>query len=159
MTVQIITMMGAVLEDVAGYLGDRAERHVIQPGEEVAWDDCCDGQLAVRLISVNPAPQGAPGARPCPPAGWNVTLGVSMVRCVASLKDDGEPPSAEEITQDGIDVVGDMTLIQIAIDCVTRARPEVQRLELLGWTPLGPAGGCAGGEWRLHMFVPSCACP
>lgn len=159
MTQQLPTLMGAVLEDVATYLGDRVERVLLQPGDEVAWDDCCNGQLAVRLISLVPIPSGTPGARPCPPAGWNATLGISMIRCVATLQDDGEPPTAEAITVDALDVLGDMALIQLAIDCVTRARPEVQRLELLSWTPLGPAGGCAGGEWRLHMFVPSCACP
>jgi hypothetical protein len=68
----------------------RAGRAALYPGAEVAWDDCCDGQVYARLISMTPSGSPATGARVVSPCGvliWAVTIGVGVIRCAAVVDD------------------------------------------------------------------------
>lgn len=130
-----------------------------QPGEEVAWDGCCDGQLAMRLIGLDlSAPQANAQGLICGGKWWNARLGLSLIRCVASLDTDGKRariPSADAITDDGAQMLADIATLQDVVMCLgkTAAAPAP------AWVPLGPNGGCAGGEWQFTVRVPVCACP
>lgn len=127
-----------------------------QPGEEVAWDGCCDGQLAMRLIALDlSAPQSNAQGLICGGKWWNVRLGLSLIRCVGVVSDKGTPPTAERITNDGAQMLADIATIQDVVMCLgkTTAAPAP------AWVPLGPSGGCAGGEWQFTVRVPVCACP
>lgn len=124
-------------------LDEKPGRSLIAPGAEVAWDDCCDGQLAVRIVSSEPVWSRA---QRCIVA-VRVTYGVSIVRCVRTVSDRGKPPTQEEITADGLGLVDDMcALYAMLVDF------EAGHQRTIGaWTPSGPSGGCAGGEWSVSV--------
>lgn len=128
-------------------------RSQVVPGMEVAWDDCC-GQLSVRVLTVTPryGKVNASGAF-CAVYDWTVQLGVGIVRCVSTVDDRGNAPTAAKLTAEAAQMVADMAAIQNALLCtdlgaVTDAVVQVQLGE---WTPSGPNGGCAGGEWAVTL--------
>lgn len=127
---------------------------VYQPGEEVAWDECCDGQLWGRVVSVDPGPiQPKANGLPCGIPWWSVTLGLGILRCVAVVNDKGTPPSAAKITEDGAQMLADLATLQEVVACTGKTATVVS------WTPLGPQGGCAGGEWVFTVRIMACGCP
>lgn len=120
-------------------------RAVVAPGGEVAWDDCCDGQAWVRVISVAPTYQAR-----CGIVKWTISLGIGVLRCAAVLDDDGVAPSPRQITADGHEMIADMDAIAHLIQCAD----DLPLDPTLGnWTPLGPNGGCHGGEWSATAML------
>lgn len=141
MTSKLIDLTRDVLAVVQAELTEQPGRAVLAPGAEVAWDDCCEGQLAVRVVSSTP--QFQRNARQGCPVGFLVTLGVSLVRCVSTVNDQGQPPSPWEMDHDGETLMRDMGQIATALQCF---KPENALSSYLGeWAPAGPLGGCAGG--------------
>jgi hypothetical protein len=157
-------VVGPVLSELlvcaAAALPEHA-RAALYPGSEVAWDDCCDGQVWVRLVSL--VPTGSPvqptGLLPCGVVLWLATVGVGAVRCAHVVNDQGDAPSVAELTADTLGVTADAAALSQAIQCCMTAVPGVERLSPLRWDPLGPSGGCVGGEWLVSMQLPNCACP
>lgn len=137
----------AVLEPVG--------RAFVQPGFEVAWDDCCDGQVWVRLVAVSPTPgltvQKASGS-PCGPEWLDVTAAVGVVRCVHVVDDDGHAPTPAALTADALRMTADQAALLDAVACCIQPR------QIVRWDPLGPSGGCAGGEWVFVARWPGCDC-
>lgn len=142
-----LVVLGELIGVVFDGLTEKPGRSVVAPGENVAWDDCCNGQLSVRIQGVEPLFQGNNGC----PVGYVLTLGISVVRCVATVDDRGRPPSAEQVTMDGHRTTRDMREIANAIQCWRPVDAHVSRLG--GWRPLGPSGMCAGGEWTMTLKV------
>jgi hypothetical protein len=130
-------------------------RAFVAPGLEVAWDDCCAGQVWVRLLQLIPLPQfqkrKASGEN-CAVDVWEITAAIGVVRCVHSVDDDGQPPTPEELTADGIQGAEDMQALMGAIQCC------VQPSAFVRWNPVGPMGGCAGGEWQFVSRIGGCGC-
>lgn len=118
-------------------------RSIVQPGATVAWDDCCDGQLWVRVISATPVYQGNSNCA----VGMDVTYAVGIVRCVTALDDRGRAPKDTKVTKDGMRTIEDMCTLHTALDGLTLGH----RMQIGTWTPLGPNGGCAGGEWAVNI--------
>lgn len=139
-----------ILGELAGVVFDglttKPGRTIVAPGGEVAWDDCCAGQLAVRIVRTEAIYQSEQGG--CP-VGYRLVLGVSLVRCVATIDDNGRAPRAEQITLDGHNVTRDMGEVARAIQNYRPA--DAMRVYLGEWIPSGPQGGCAGGEWTLTI--------
>lgn len=131
----------------AGALSPAPARAAVVPGLPV-WDECCSGFVWTRLIGLAPGP-GQTRNRPCPGL-WNLTMGVGVLRCARTVDDSGRVPSAAEITADAMAVHTDLEDIHSALKCWMPA------LNLDGWAPLGPDGGCAGGEWTCVGTVDLC---
>lgn len=131
-------------------------RAFVAPGLEVAWDDCCDGQVWVRLLQLAPVVsqqlRKANGRHQCAVDIWEVTAAIGVVRCVHSMKDDGTPPTPEEITADGLQMAEDMQNLMSAIQCC------VEPTTFVRWNSTGPAGGCSGGEWQFVVRIAGCGC-
>jgi len=127
---------------------------IVAPGSTVAWDNCCEGQLWSRVVEVQPF-LGRPSAAalPCGVLYWNVIVAVGVIRCAHSLNDDGSAPPATLVSQDGQQMLDDLAALQEVILCHPRTK-AIQR-----WTPLGPQGGCHGGEWQFVISVDTCGCP
>jgi hypothetical protein len=150
---QALACADAALEPQVG-------RAVLSPGGPVAWDDCCDGQVWVRLISLVPSALPANAGRNAAPCGvmqWTATLGVGVLRCVASLDDAGNAPTPAQLSVDTRQMTADVADLSAALQCCLA--PHVNRLIMLRWDPLGPQGGCAGGEWQVQVLVDNCRCP
>lgn len=120
---------------------------VISPGSEVAWDECCEGMLYVRLGESTPRYQRGNQAR-CP-ITLDLILRVGVLRCVTNLGDGGRLPSSREITRDGLVTARDMGELYNALQCFEA--PGAMSTSLGTWSPLGPQGDCAGGEWQLNV--------
>lgn len=121
-------------------------------GEEVAWDTCgmCDDNLCgmgyVRVVdafqsSTFPLPDDPQDTCPGP---LTVQVAVGALRCVPLPDEDGTLPAAEEITESSLALIADMMALFSAALCCDGARVG-------NWEPLGPQGGCAGGEWTVWI--------
>lgn len=125
----------------------------IAPGNEVAWDDCCVGQLSGRIVSINPHVGTQPrSASPCGVLYWDVLLAVGILRCVDVVDDQGVAPPAPVLTADGQQMLWDAQALQQVILC----HKDVKAINV--WVPQGPQGGCAGGEWTFLVTVGACGC-
>ncbi len=136
----------------------------IAPGQSVAWDNCCEdgGQLYVRVVEVFPT-GGTTAAFPsidtqqqCGVSMLAAQIAVGVIRCAHTIDDDGNPPSAAEMTADALGTTADMTILLDAIQCCFG--PQQKHFKVSNWTPQGVRGGCVGGEWNLYVAVGPCAC-
>lgn len=139
-----------ILDHVYSSLTNKPGRVLVASGFETAWDDCCDGQLSIRVSSVTPRYTGNSAC----PVTVDLVLSVELVRCVHSVSDRGRAPSAEELTLDGMAGIQDMIEVANALQCWEPPddRPSgVIRSTLGEYRPIGPQGGCAGGSWMLNV--------
>lgn len=130
------TLLTSSLSAALSAISPKPGRSFVQPGGQGAWDDCCDGQLWIRIISIQPASTSIPG---CPPE-WDVLLGLGIIRCVSTVDDRGIAPPAASLTSEAAQMVSDLEALESVV-----AEHKNQR-----WIPLGPQGGCAGGEWSFE---------
>lgn len=130
-------------------------RTAVYPGAEVAWDDCCDGQLWMRIADL--APAGNQPVQPCGVLLWAATLGLGILRCVSTLDDQGNAPTPAELNADSVQMGVDRAELLATIQCGFVALAE--KITIVRWLPIGPGGGCAGGEWTFRaLFTASCDC-
>lgn len=155
--------MAAMLACADASLTPAVGRAALYPGGQVAWDDCCEGQVWVRLISMTPlaniaSGQGGGGnlSTPCGPLMWIATFGVGSLRCANSLDDNGNAPSPTVLTSETNQMTLDMSALMQALQCCFG--PQVGKMNMLRWDPLGPDGGCVGGEWTLQVWIDNCGC-
>ena len=113
------------------------------PGEAVAWDDSCDGQLWIRLANVGPPENVALGAQNpldvCRSPYLLLTLELGIIRCAATMEEDMSAPPAAEISADGVQSISDMAVLLQVLRCWPGLR------SIITWTPQGPEGGYHGG--------------
>lgn len=121
-------------------------RALIAPGVEAVWDDCCEGQLSVRLSGTRMV-----YSKDICPIALEHTLEVELVRCVATLEDDGEAPSDTAVTADALQILKDMRELGCAISNYEPTDTAVHRTLLSEYTPTPLEGGCGGGKWSLTM--------
>lgn len=121
----------------------------------VAWDDCCDGQLWVRVISYRPVTSQS-GQRQRSPGvislagvtGWILRLGIGVLQCASTIDDRGRAPAPATLTGEAVAVMDTAETLMCAL---LENVPYRYRPMLIDWTPLGPDGACQGGEWALDL--------
>jgi len=128
--------------------GVPAGRVSLSPGSLVAWDDCCDGQLWVRIVGVTPLQ-----TVPCAYTSLNLQVGVGIIRCVHVLTDNGDAPTPEELTADTLLGTKDASILLNAITCCELPGVNNRGIRVTNGTPLGAQGGCAGWEWLMTVPV------
>jgi hypothetical protein len=163
-------IMAAILDCASQALADNdrpCDRVLLAPGAEVAWDECCDGFLYVRLISMfgsgNPFPNQDTRPGGCKPTMIASTLGIGVGRCASTQDDDGIAPPVDTLTAEALGVVADASIILDAIKCCVAPLTDdpdsnVLATSLGAWSPSGPQGGCVGGEWSLVVGHGACPC-
>lgn len=158
-----MTQIGMALQAILGCAEQALSVPVslssLVPGGEVAWDDCCEGQLWIRVAGITPVvdPATARGVDPnCAIHGWQVQAAVGVVRCVTVLDSDGTPPDAETLTNETEQMLLDAEDVRGALLCCAADIGGIQRLSLGSWAPAGPLGGCAGGEWTFQFVLSNC---
>lgn len=158
--------VGPVLEDLLAKAtsimetcGQTPGHIAVEPGNTVAWDNCCDrnGQMWTRVVSIIPQPVAA---QPCDITILQVRIGLGAVRCVAGLKDDGSSPSVAEKVADARQITRDSDMMLRAIrewapnDTISGPNTvNMKSLKVEQGTPLGPEGFCAGWEWTLVVQI------
>lgn len=152
---QVKNLMTDIVTSSVNLLSPRPSRAIlIAPGESMAWDDCCEGQVWARLTSLAPLPSNTPaqrpGANPCAIPSFLGTFELGIVRCAATVNDRGQAPSPFQITEDGEQSINDMTTLLGILRC----RDDLR--SLIGWIPQGPEGGCHGGYWQFTTLVHNC---
>lgn len=134
-------------------------RALVAPGLDVAWDDCCEGQVWVRLITVQPSGRPFPqfdAAQQCGATLWAATIGIGVVRCVSVVDDQGRAPTPAQLNADSVQMTADMDALREAIQCCMAVNDRLVKFSR--WDALGPQGGCAGGEWQVVAALDNCAC-
>lgn len=141
-------------------------RTELTPGTLPAWDDCCEGQLYLRTIEIFPSGSPFPAIDTqqrgvgvaCSINMLAVHLGLGVIRCAATLDDNGAAPSPQAVTDDADEMLDDMATLLDVIACTAPTIPGVQQLKIDRWTPQGVEGGCHGGEWGFYIAVDPCLC-
>lgn len=137
------------------------------PGSAVILDDCCDGTGWVRMDRVDAIPAGTLdiqrtmyswGGAPCGPDLFRLILGVGVMRCAATIDEAGTPPSCERLEFETQRWLSDVDAIYRAALCCVDDNVQVYQVDPLVLAPLGPAGGCVGGELTVAYTVDLCPC-
>lgn len=129
----------------------------VAPGDQVAWDDCCEGQIWSRIIGITPAqsqrnaPRGWVGnAGVCGVTHYIIEVEIGLLRCASVVDDQGQAPAAATIGAEGLATLEDSMAILSAISCSKFTR-QIGR-----YFPMGPQGGCVGGRWTFDMRLDNC---
>lgn len=142
----------------------------LTPGLLPAWDDCCGGQLYLRTIEVYPTAgknspfpaidtqqTGAAGSM----CGFHlvaVHIGLGMIRCAATVDDDGNAPTPAAVSENANTMLDDMATLLDVLVCDAPKIPGVLALKVDRWVPQGVQGGCHGGEWGAFLAMDPCLC-
>ncbi|MER6828897.1 hypothetical protein ABT352_23150 [Streptosporangium sp. NPDC000563] len=164
-------LLGCFCEALAASVGGAACRCSILPGAQVAADLCCDcgdgnGQAWVRVAEMWPTtaawPQRVAQVERCPLNLWAVELEVGAYRCAAKVDNRGRFPSADRMTRDAEVILDDAAAMRRAVTCCFRdseeGRRSARKLLVGAWRPLGPDGGCVGGQMSVTVSAYDC-CP
>lgn len=124
------------------------------PGAQVSWDycgECSGGACGMGYVRMVNAYRSADLVNPdlslqCT-TPVTVQLAVGAVRCVPMATENGSLPDEETMWESSLAILADMTALFAAIECC----PGVH---ILGeYNPVGPQGGCAGGEWTVWVSL------
>ena len=149
--------VGLALPDICSYGLTVGQSYVpFNPDPE---DDCDDeeamcSQVWVRVVDINEqrGTESWDGGS-CAPT-LNLTLEVGVLRCFV-IPEDGEAPTATEVTAAGLRAMSDM----IALRCAALDQSETDdavdfdSVSAEGWSPSGPSGGQYGGSWLFSASL------
>lgn len=112
-------------------------------------DELHNGDAWVKLDGLDPDLVGGTGAGIsgwCP-QGWAATVSMGVYRCIP-VGEGEEVLPAQEVTDISLALLSDMAAIWRVLACC-EALEEGTRV--LGWSPIDPAGGCAGGTISIQV--------
>lgn len=128
-----------LLDDINTNLEKKPGRVIaVVPGNQVIWDDCCKGQLTARLVSLTPVLTGGSSITQCGIKWWQAVGEITLVRCAATLNDNGSAPKPGVLLAEGRDALKDTDTIIKSIG----TQDWIQSIG--GWTPAANTGGCRG---------------
>lgn len=154
-------ILGTALACASTGLSVPASRAIIATGQ-IAWEGCCSGQVWARLIDMTPMQtssgfgQVTASGQPCGPVMWRATIGVGVLRCAATVNEMGDAPPSATLIAEALGTTRDQADLGEALQCCLA--PQVASLVMQRWDPLGPDGGCVGGEWTFTVLVDACSC-
>lgn len=131
-------------------------RVAVYPGQEVPWDSCevnAAGDNGQLWASLNPT-FSIVNEGSCQTITFQAEIGI--VRCVATVTDDGQPPSVSEVEMDAAQQGLDADAIYQALMCCAGRSDDIRSMILSAWRPVGPSGGCAGGIWTVRGVLNVC---
>lgn len=161
-----------LLECVQSQLATGAPtRSCVVPGQEVAWDNCCagevGGQLTVNVARVYPSrnfpdiDQGRPSN--CVTPYMVVQYNVTILRCSPAQNERGRPPSCGALAENTELTLRDLEQVRLGAACCLLDEDSVTTLLMQPYvwvfgdqTTLGPEGGCAGSQLIIFVGIPPC---
>lgn len=170
-TTQILTVVTGAGQAALDNLADSPKglpvrQCLLVPGLDVAWDNCQCGQFAQVLISSYttnaPFDGGSTLIQSCGASYRAITVASSIVRCVSTMNDNGEPPACSAYLTDAVSDVYDREAVRTGITCFLQNLLDAGGIEYYNvgaQTPLGELGGCAGSvlTWSA-AFINACPC-
>lgn len=164
----LVTLTSA-LDEVLEEYGAATCRTFIAPGASAPWDVCCscsrehEGQAWVAVQRYAPAgtfPSEALLPLRCGPDQYVASIDVGVLRCASTVDDAGNVPTVDQWTEEALKVSRDRTLVQYALLCRFAEEADLYPggIALGGWVPLGPQGGCVGGQTSVSVAVGGCRC-
>jgi hypothetical protein len=79
------------------------------------------------------------------PLAWSVEVG--CVRCLPTPS-QGELPTPDQLLQSATDQMADAMALYRALRCCQGVDVAAEL-----WTPIGPEGGCVGGQWTAYLAI------
>lgn len=149
-------ILDSILNHVCSSLTVPVGRAHLAPGNNVAWDDCCNGQLYVRVVSIiGESSLSKPAMQPCAQI-YQMRVAIGVMRCAHTVNDQGIPPTVEELNCDTYDTLRDRFDVMKALVCRVPGIRGVSALRIEDWMLQGPQGGCVGGEITIRFNVDAC---
>jgi hypothetical protein len=157
------TVCQTILTAAHAGLSTDVNRALITTGQ-IAWDDCCDGQLAVSYTRTSPTESFPTEAVTISPYGDGIEcappyeigeISVQIIRCAPQALNGQDAPSPDVLTAYALQTLIDANQIRKAVAaalCALKA-DVTQRFDyfMRDQIMLGPEGGCAGSE--LHVYA------
>lgn len=110
------------------------------------------GDAWVRLVSLTPASSnaGVVLGNNCPTV-WQASIEIGTYRCTP-LPEEGEALPEDVVTRTALMLASDLAALLRTLTCCI----DLQELAVLAdsYTPIGSAGGCAGGALALTVELP-----
>lgn len=137
---------------------------VYNGGLDVAFDDCCAGQLWVAWGGTRPTITFPDEIRDriatqCGNASLVLEYEVGIARCAPTLDEQGNPPTCEQIAESALQMHQEAYIILRALMCCLE---EWRRAGLQAiWTaqtPAGDEGTCVGSVVRILVGMSACPC-
>lgn len=149
-------LLAAVAAHYESHDWDLPARRYLAPGQQagVAVDD---EHLCVALVQLRRT--AAEGSRQSPSPGKGVgaamlasaTYMLRLMRCVATVDDEGHPPTAAQVTADALAVWADAGQLMDAVYAWAAAEPHNLTVDPGPVEPHGPEGGFAGHSIRITL--------
>ncbi|MFC1410406.1 hypothetical protein ACEZCY_14185 [Streptacidiphilus sp. N1-12] len=144
------------------------------PGQAAIADYCAcgdntgSGEAWVRLVGITPVVGAGVGQKlAIPKCGsdvyYNATLEMGVFRCAPTPDDQGNPPSAADLTDAAHRLMDDAAAMRRAYCCLRDARKAAGYDSELAiapgaWTPHPSLGGCMGGSMTLSFEIQDNCC-
>jgi hypothetical protein len=144
------------------------------PGQVVPTDRCCqcdlpngttgEGMAFVHVVRIFRSTGSFPELAAVPDecgGGWGAVLNIGVYRCAATITDDGDPPSCEQIEDDAKALMSDAAAMRRAASCCfpnLLGEMGGGRYLLGEYSTIGPDGGCMGGRLQVTVEFADC-CP
>lgn len=121
-----------------------------------AFDDCCEGQLAVwieRVFWQDNFPNQTTQAAICS-GQLAADITVQYLTCAPMIKDDGSAPTSPELSESSRQVSQSWYVGNKAIVCCLAAARRHRLYVIKDSRPIQPSGGCVGWETKLTIQLP-----
>jgi len=164
-------LLGCLCTQLAGTLAGEACVCCPYPGAVAPMDFCCqcevdgrtaEGQAWVTVARIYPTTGSFPTQQrgpvtACSMQMWAADLTMGVYRCAAGPDARGNPPGCNQVSGDLAKVLSDAAAMRSAALCCF-ASDEVSDVAVGEWMPVGPTGGCVGGQMTVTVGFVEC-CP
>jgi len=171
-------LLDCLCDALADSLGGPVCRCCLRPGAHLVPMDSCycecgaagsaNGQASVQVTNVYPSSKFPRSGvdewdDACNTVTWVAELTMTVYRCVHTVDEKGVPPTCDQLDSDARKIASDRFAMMSAFACCDWRRPaptrEERRIIPGTWTPVAPAGGCAGGFMTVLVDVGAFCCP
>lgn len=154
-------MRDCVCASLEASVGGPVCQCMLTAGTSTAYDNCCQGQAWIRVVSVYPSksfptPDGSRFR--CDHQMMAAELEIGVVRCAPTMDDDGNPPSVQAIEESFRVVHSDRVRVMRALSCCFRPEQGCEVINIGQWTPVAEQGGCVGGMTDVTISFNDCDC-
>jgi hypothetical protein len=139
---------------------------LLYPGNQIPWDGCQCGQLALAIRNVYgsevfPALSTQHNQKSCGPQYQVAEVVVSVARCAPMPGDDGEPPACSDLLTAALTLESDRAAVLAALSCCLHQlyqQRQIFAFSIGTSTTVGDLGGCVAVETVFYIGLRNCLC-